>query len=72
MAGAFDNSSLDLTCSECGHKFKKVVRRIKSSPKFSCPNCGASFDATQFKRGLGQTDKAISDFKKSISRLNRR
>ncbi len=72
MTGVFDNESIDLTCPECGHKFKKAVRRIKSSPKFPCPKCGGGFDATEFKRGLRQTDKAVSDFKKSIGRLNLR
>ena len=64
MSKHFDDFLLPLPCLKCGHKFEVSVARLKTSPDVSCPKCGVAtrFEASQFRDGLAEADRALDDF----------
>lgn len=62
--GDLDAMKLELTCPDCGRKFKQTVSRMKRD--FDCPGCGLGFKPDQFARDIKAAEKAIKDFGRGL------
>ena len=73
MKSIFDNQSIPIECSNCGHKTPKTVTWLKSHKQLTC-RCGTviEIDTGNLFSELRKADKALDDFKRSIGRLNKR
>lgn len=61
MSGLFDNASIDIPCSECGHKTPKTIGWIKRHNNFAC-TCGTNItlDGDDFRRELAKVEKSLA------------
>jgi hypothetical protein len=68
----FDSAQIEIPCSQCGRKTKKTVGWLKTNSTLTC-SCGTriSIDASQFRRELGNIDKAVNDLKRTFKRFGR-
>ncbi len=62
-----DHELFPLRCSQCGHKFKQQVGRLKAGTDLWCPGpgCGVrlKYEAAEFLRALGQARRGLYDFR---------
>lgn len=74
MKSLLDNSSIELTCPECSHKFKERLGKLKTNPTVPCPHCGTGIavNADQLVPAMDKVDKAAADFLKAASRLGKK
>ena len=66
-----DSQLAEVACPHCARKFSESVGKLKANPALKCPGCGQSIKvrAEGLKAGLAQSEKAIADFKRAISRI---
>jgi len=62
------NTEFDISCSNCGHEFKKTREWLEKYYEFSCPNgCGFLFKSDEFVGKLDMSlDEAANYLSKSI------
>ena len=67
---ALPDAPISVPCPKCGQKSKQKISRLKTSPKLTCPACGAIFhvEAKQFRAGLEKVEKALADFRKKLGK----
>lgn len=71
MKNMLDSQLAEVACPHCARKFSESVGKLKTNPALKCPGCGRDFKvrAEGLKAGLAQSEKAIADFKRAISRI---
>ena len=67
MGRAFDDSSLDLECPQCGKTTTVTVAAIRRRPVFSC-QCGETqFDGKELLRDLVKLNRDLAKMSRSIT-----
>ena len=74
MKSVFDDSPIELTCPNCGHKFSERLGKLKNSPTLACPGCQTpiTIDASQLDATVKQVDKKLADFGKALGRFGKK
>lgn len=71
MKSALDNEFADLTCPQCGHKFKERLGKLKANPTLACPGCQVAIpiEADKLRVSLQKVDKSLADLQRTARRL---
>lgn len=71
MKSVLDNESADLTCPQCGHKFRERLGKLKTKNHITCAACKVEIpvDANQIRRLLQKIDKSAADLNRSVGRI---
>ena len=66
MPAFLDDQTIDISCPHCGKKHQKSLGWLKTNDHIAC-DCGVrlDFEKTQFTAGMGEVEKAFTDFERS-------
>ena len=71
MKSILDNETAELTCPQCGHKFKERLGKLKLNPTLTCSKCKVSIpiDANQVRQLMQKIDKSVADIQRAAGRI---
>ncbi len=64
-------AKIEVPCPECGAKMGTTLGDVQKGRTVTCPR-GHRVTLSESGNGIRQADKALDDFKRSISRMTRR
>jgi transcription initiation factor IIE alpha subunit len=68
MKGFFDEENVSFCCPHCKKEFQTTVAQMKR-PDQKCPNCGAKFETSDFRRGVDKAEEEIERFRRNLESL---
>ena len=69
----FDRTKpIDLTCTQCGHKFSKTLGEMEAEDGFTCPACVVVYQPSNVTAELQSSEKEIDKFRRNIGRMFRK
>jgi len=65
--GILDSQTVPITCPRCGRKTVKNIGWVRTTSRYTC-DCGTpiSLQTDQFRRSLGDLDRAVEEFKRTL------
>lgn len=73
--GIFDDAKVTVTCPGCGHETEKTISWLKANDKMVCEGCGnpVSIENNEaLRESLKGVDKSLAEFRRKLSRFNKR
>ena len=69
----FDRTKpIDLTCTQCGHKFPKTLGEMEADDRFACPACGVAYQPSNVSAEIQSAEKQVDKFRRNIGRMSRK
>jgi transposase-like protein len=53
IANVFEDSSITVTCPECGRKSEHKIAQVKDARKYVCPACSRTIEITPRELRIG-------------------
>jgi transposase-like protein len=66
----FEKEAVEVACPRCGHKSEENVARLKTDG-YTCPNCGATRNATEFATAIKEVEDAVEKLKRQFARIKK-
>jgi uncharacterized Zn finger protein len=69
-----DDSAIELSCPDCGHKFTERLGKLKTNPLIPCGGCGKNIqiNAQGVDAELRKVDDSLADLRRTIEGFNKK